>query len=181
MDDAAVKEVASSDEANKNIGQVLVRWALQTRPKSSVLVKSINPERIKSNLDVFDWQLSKESIATLSSLPTQKRMVDGSFFKLEYDLWDERVDEKSSYGGAMPSETFVTAETFDRDGSKSSKLHPGFVKSAAVAGRRKSAGVPSTIKESLNDSSSSDDDIEDPRKALRQLKNLSTRGQAALR
>ncbi|CAL6411357.1 unnamed protein product [Bathycoccus prasinos] len=169
MDDAAVKEVASSDEANKNIGQVLVRWALQTRPKSSVLVKSINPERIKSNLDVFDWQLSNESIATLSSLPTQKRMVDGSFFKLEYDLWDERVDEKSSYGGAMPSETFVTAETFDRDGSKSSKLHPGFVKSAAVAGRRKSAGVPSTIKENLNnDSSSSDDDIEDPRKALRQ-------------
>jgi len=182
MDDAAVKEVASSDEANKNIGQVLVRWALQTRPKSSVLVKSINPERIKSNLDVFDWQLSNESIATLSSLPTQKRMVDGSSFKLEYDLWDERVDEKSSYGGAMPSETFVTAETFDRDGSKSSKLHPGFVKSAALAGRRKSAGVPSTINENLNnDSSSSDDDIEDPRKALRQLKNLSTRGQAAMR
>ena len=106
MDDPAVKQVVASEESCKNIGQVLVRWALQTRPKSSVLVKSINPERIKSNLDVFDWQLSEESVAILSSLPTQKRMVDGSFFKLEYDLWDEKVDEKSLYGGAMPSETF---------------------------------------------------------------------------
>lgn len=181
MDDAAVKQVVASDENNKNIGQVLVRWALQTRPKSSVLVKSINPERIKSNLDVFNWQLSKDSIATLSNLPTQKRMVDGSFFKLEYDLWDEKVDAKSKslYGGAMPSENFVTTETYDRDGSKKSKnLHPGYVKSAAT-GRKKSTAL-SEIK-SFDSSSDDDDDIEDPRKALRQLKNLSTRGQAELR
>lgn len=179
MDDAAVKQVVASDENNKNIGQVLVRWALQTRPKSSVLVKSINPERIKSNLDVFNWQLSKDSIATLSNLPTQKRMVDGSFFKLEYDLWDEKVDAKSLYGGSMPSENFVTTETYDRDGSKKSKnLHPGYVKSAAT-GRKKSTAL-SEIK-SFDSSSDDDDDIEDPRKALRQLKNLSTRGQAELR
>ena len=175
MDDPAVKQVVASEESCKNIGQVLVRWALQTRPKSSVLVKSINPERIKSNLDVFDWQLSEESVAILSSLPTQKRMVDGSFFKLEYDLWDEKVDEKSLYGGAMPSETFVTAETFDRDGSKKSNLHPGFVKSAPARNR---STAPSINKESLD--SSDDDDIGDPRKALRQLKNLSTRGQAKI-
>ena len=175
MDDPAVKQVVASEESCKNIGQVLVRWALQTRPKSSVLVKSINPERIKSNLDVFDWQLSEESVAILSSLPTQKRMVDGSFFKLEYDLWDEKVDEKSLYGGAMPSETFVTAETFDRDGSKKSNLHPGFVKSALARNR---STAPSINKESLD--SSDDDDIGDPRKALRQLKNLSTRGQAKI-
>ena len=179
MDDAAVKQVVASDENNKNIGQVLVRWALQTRPKSSVLVKSINPERIKSNLDVFNWQLSKDSIATLSNLPTQKRMVDGSFFKLEYDLWDEKVDAKSKslYGGAMPSENFVTTETYDRDGSKKSKnLHPGYVKSAAT-GRKKLSEIKSFDSSSDDD----DDDIEDPRKALRQLKNLSTRGQAELR
>ena len=175
MDDPAVKQVVASEESCKNIGQVLVRWALQTRPKSSVLVKSINPERIKSNLDVFDWQLSEESVAILSSLPTQKRMVDGSFFKLEYDLWDEKVDEKSLYGGAMPSETFVTAETFDRDGSKKSNLHPGFVKSALARNR---STAPSINKESLD--SSDDDDIGDPRKALTPAENLSTRGQAKI-
>jgi hypothetical protein len=105
-------------------------------------------------------------------------MVDGSFFKLEYDLWDEKVDAKSLYGGAMPSENFVTTETYDRDGSKKSKnLHPGYVKSAATGGKKSTASSESKS----SGSSSDDDDIEDPRKALRQLKNLSTRGQAELR
>jgi len=77
----------------------------------------------------------------------------------------------------MPSENFVTTETYDRDGSKKSKnLHPGYVKSAAT-GRKKLSEIKSFDSSSDDD----DDDIEDPRKALRQLKNLSTRGQAELR
>ena len=64
----------------ENVGQVLVRWALQTRPTCSVLPKSADPARIRSNLDVLDWDLDDDAARTLGSLATQRRMVDGSFW-----------------------------------------------------------------------------------------------------
>ena len=169
MEDKTLLEVVESEK--KNVGQVLVRWALQTRPKSSILVKSVNPARIESNLDVFDWNLSEQSIEKLSNLSTQMRMVNGNdVFKLQYDLWDEK-DSHSLYGGAMPSDHYVTAETYDNGsgkGNNSSLLHPGFQ-------RHKSGNpvTPTTKKKTTNvnngDSSSSDDE-EDPRAALKALK-----------
>ena len=141
----------------------------------------------QNGLNVFDFNGSNEYLqsTTYSTQVSSGNHWAIGVFRFEGtnstqdSIWSYETNQSPKRDYAISS---GTAETFDRDGSKSSKLHPGFVKSAAVAGRRKSAGVPSTIKENLNnDSSSSDDDIEDPRKALRQLKNLSTRGQAALR
>ena len=60
----------------------------------------------------------------LSNLDVQKHMVDGSFFKLEYDLWDENEDadcsNKEQYGGTLSPEHFVTIDTYDygRKGKK---------------------------------------------------------------
>ena len=97
MLDPAVVDVA--ERAGKNVGQVLVRWALQTRPTCSVLPKSADPARIRSNLDVLDWTLDDDAARTLGSLATQRRMVDGSFwlspagpYRTLDDLWDDEEE-----------------------------------------------------------------------------------------
>ena len=51
--------------------QVLIRWAIQNG--TSVLPKSKSPERIVSNLEVLDWELSTEDFKKLSSLSRQVR------------------------------------------------------------------------------------------------------------
>lgn len=53
--------------------QVLVRWALQHG--TSVLPKSVNEARIRSNLEVFDWQLEEQDYQALATLDLQLRMV----------------------------------------------------------------------------------------------------------
>ena len=87
--------IAAAERAGKNVGQTLVRWALQTRPNCSVLPKSTDPARIEGNLDVLDWSLDEEDARALSELPTRRRMVDGSLwlsplgpYKTLEDLWD---------------------------------------------------------------------------------------------
>lgn len=58
--------VKVAEKVKKSTQQVLVRWSLQ---KGWVtLPKSDNPERIKSNADVFDWELSAEDMKTLDNL-----------------------------------------------------------------------------------------------------------------
>lgn len=49
--------------------QVLVRWALQRG--TSVLAKSVNEERIRSNIDVLSWRIPEDDFKALSSLTTQ--------------------------------------------------------------------------------------------------------------
>ncbi|GFR45268.1 hypothetical protein Agub_g6374 [Astrephomene gubernaculifera] len=88
----AVAEVAAA--LGKSPAQILIRWAVQRG--TSVLPKSVKPERIRSNLDVFDWEIPADMYDKLSKLPYQQRMVDGSFwinpagpYKTLQDLWDE--------------------------------------------------------------------------------------------
>jgi diketogulonate reductase-like aldo/keto reductase len=94
MKDPAV--IAVADKTGKNVGQVMLRWALQTRPTCSVLPKSSNPERLRGNLDVFDWALEEEDVRAIDAVKPRHRMVDGSFwlsadgpYKTLQDLWDE--------------------------------------------------------------------------------------------
>jgi diketogulonate reductase-like aldo/keto reductase len=94
MDDPLVHELAAKH--NKNIGQVLIKWALQQRPQSSVLPKSVSPARILGNAAVLDWELAPEDVAGLSACATQCRSVHGGVFlspagpyRTLKDLWDE--------------------------------------------------------------------------------------------
>lgn len=96
MKDPIVLDVAQ--QAGRNVGQVLIRWALQHG--TSVIPKSTNPDRIRGNLDVLGWALTQEQYTVLSSLKFQQRMVNGAMwlhprgpYKTMHDLWDEDADE----------------------------------------------------------------------------------------
>ena len=59
--------VASVAQAHgKTPAQALIRWSLQLG--NVVIPRSSSPERIKSNLDVFDFELSDEEMASLNGL-----------------------------------------------------------------------------------------------------------------
>jgi 2,5-diketo-D-gluconate reductase A len=59
--------VASVAQAHgKTPAQALIRWSIQLG--NVVIPRSANPERIKSNLDVFDFELSNDEMAALNAL-----------------------------------------------------------------------------------------------------------------
>jgi diketogulonate reductase-like aldo/keto reductase len=59
-----MKELAS--KYNKKIAQVALRWHLQLGVIS--IPKSTKPERIKSNIDIFDFEISDEDMRRIESL-----------------------------------------------------------------------------------------------------------------
>lgn len=65
LNDERLKAIAA--KYNKDTAQLCVRFALQLGILP--LPKSTNPARMKSNADVFDFEISKEDIDTLLSLP----------------------------------------------------------------------------------------------------------------
>jgi diketogulonate reductase-like aldo/keto reductase len=94
MDEPLVHDIAA--RTGRNVGQVLIKWALQRRPNGSVLPKSVSESRIRGNAAVLDWELSAADVAALSALPSQCRMVHGGVFlspagpyRTLKDLWDE--------------------------------------------------------------------------------------------
>ncbi|CAH0551981.1 unnamed protein product [Brassicogethes aeneus] len=74
-----VKEI--SENHGKSTGQVLLRHHLQHG--ITVIPKSSNSERIKQNIDVFDFELSEEEMEKLDSLDKgeEGRIFDFKFFK----------------------------------------------------------------------------------------------------
>ncbi|MGA8328756.1 MAG: aldo/keto reductase, partial [Mycobacterium sp.] len=64
LTDPTVTAVAES--YGRTPAQVLVRWHIQLG--NIVIPKSVNPKRIASNLDVFDFELSDDAMASISSL-----------------------------------------------------------------------------------------------------------------
>ncbi|VFQ71166.1 unnamed protein product [Cuscuta campestris] len=91
--DLVVDKVAK--RMNKNPGQVLIKWALQRG--TSTIPKSNHDDRIKENIAVFEWELPKQDFDALSSIPHQRRVLDGEDifvnktcgpFRSVADLWD---------------------------------------------------------------------------------------------
>jgi 2,5-diketo-D-gluconate reductase A len=52
----------------KSIGQVVLHWALQR--DIAVLAKTVSKDRMRENLDVFDFELSKQDMQLITSLDT---------------------------------------------------------------------------------------------------------------
>lgn len=64
MDDETISEIAEAHDVTP--AQVILRWHVQLG--DVVLPKSVTPERIRSNLDLFDFELSGEEMAAIAAL-----------------------------------------------------------------------------------------------------------------
>lgn len=85
---------AMAERLGKDVGQVCVRYALQkgfvTMPKSTKM------SRIKSNSEVFDFELSAEDMAYLDSLNTEDNYT---FHPDRLEEWAERVAQAHRESG----------------------------------------------------------------------------------
>ena len=55
--------------------QVALRWVYQQG--SSAMAKSTNRERMKQNLDIFDFELSEEDLERISQVPQRRQYTGG--------------------------------------------------------------------------------------------------------
>ncbi len=64
--------VAIAEAHGKSTGQVVIRWHLQLG--NVVIPKSVTPERIEENFDVFDFHLSQEQMDAVGALDAGTRI-----------------------------------------------------------------------------------------------------------
>jgi diketogulonate reductase-like aldo/keto reductase len=69
FDDPTLLEIAG--QHGKTAAQVMLRWHLQEG--RSAIPKSVKPERIAENFDVFDFELTREQIDAINALDTGVR------------------------------------------------------------------------------------------------------------
>lgn len=69
---------AIADKYGKSIAQVILRWLAQRNIVS--LAKSVKKERMKENIDIYDFELNEEDMKTISTLDKK----ESSFFS-HYD------------------------------------------------------------------------------------------------
>lgn len=74
-----VKAIAESHEVHP--AQILIKWA-EARG-TAVIPKSVNPERLKANLDSANIPLTQDEMAELNKLDMAYRFIDGSFWAKE--------------------------------------------------------------------------------------------------
>jgi len=91
LEDPVVLEVAA--RAGCTPAQALLAWALQRG--TSVIPKSVNPERMQENLAASELTLSAQDRDALDALDRARRYVTGSFWVMEGgpytldNIWDE--------------------------------------------------------------------------------------------
>ncbi|MDQ0190798.1 aldo/keto reductase [Alicyclobacillus cycloheptanicus] len=69
MDDPVLQQIASAHE--KTVAQVVLRWDLQHGVVT--IPKSVRPERIRENADIFDFELSEQEMAQIDGLNRNER------------------------------------------------------------------------------------------------------------
>jgi 2,5-diketo-D-gluconate reductase A len=70
LDDETIAEVA--EQHGKTPAQTILRWHLQLG--NVVIPKSVTPERIRENIEIFDFELSDEEMSSFAALDAGKRI-----------------------------------------------------------------------------------------------------------
>ncbi|KAF0931325.1 hypothetical protein E2562_004474 [Oryza meyeriana var. granulata] len=94
MKNGVLHDVAARRE--KTIAQVALRW-LYEQQGVCVVARSFNEDRMKQNMDIFDWELNEEDKRMIAGIP-QRRASQGEYFvspdgpyKSIHDLWDGEI------------------------------------------------------------------------------------------
>lgn len=87
--DPVINEIAQSH--GKAAAQVIIRWHIQEG--FSVVPGSSNPDHIRQNIEVFDFELTDEEMAMIEALDKEKRYFTMSYDQIkawmgDYELWD---------------------------------------------------------------------------------------------
>jgi 2,5-diketo-D-gluconate reductase A len=69
LDDETLKEIASAHE--RTVAQVVLRWHIQLG--NVVFPKSVTPERVRENFDLFDFELTDDDMAAIARLDAGHR------------------------------------------------------------------------------------------------------------
>jgi 2,5-diketo-D-gluconate reductase A len=64
--DPTLSDIAAAH--GKSVAQVVLRWL--TQRDVVVIPKSVRPERLRENLDVFDFELTDDEMARIAALDT---------------------------------------------------------------------------------------------------------------
>jgi D-xylose reductase len=76
LEQPVVQETAR--QHGKTPAQVLLRWGVQRG--TSVIPKTTRSERLRENLDIFDFELSAEEMSAISALNRNRRFNDPGVF-----------------------------------------------------------------------------------------------------
>lgn len=91
LQDETIANIA--DKHNLTPAQVLLSWAVSRG--TSVIPKSVNPDRMKQNLETADVTLDEDDLKAIAQLDRHRRYISGSFWAAEGSpytvngLWDE--------------------------------------------------------------------------------------------
>jgi 2,5-diketo-D-gluconate reductase A len=70
LEDETLMTIAAHHQ--RSVAQVILRWHLQLG--NVVIPKSVTPERIRANLDLFDFELSEDDLAAIARLEAGHRI-----------------------------------------------------------------------------------------------------------
>ena len=81
---SVLKEIGAAH--GKSVAQVVLRWLIQR--DVVVIPKSVRPERMRENMDVFDFELSDDYMARIAELDTGATL----FFNHDDPEWVARLN-----------------------------------------------------------------------------------------
>ncbi|KAK6930957.1 NADP-dependent oxidoreductase domain [Dillenia turbinata] len=93
MDCQVLKEIAEA--RGKTLAQVSLRWIYEQG--AGLVVRSFKEERMKENISIFDWSLSKEDYDKINQIKQQRGMPKMAFvspngpYKSLQQLWDGEI------------------------------------------------------------------------------------------
>ena len=91
MDEPIVKQLATKH--GKTPAQIIMRWHIQQG--NIVIPGSKTPSHIAENIDIFDFELSDEDMAALSTLDHGKPFYERTPEKMDmYATWHPDVEDQ---------------------------------------------------------------------------------------
>lgn len=76
LENTVIQKIAKTH--GKKPAQVALRWLVQ-QENVVAIPKAANPEHLKSNIDIFDFELSEEEMNKISGLNEKRRLINPEF------------------------------------------------------------------------------------------------------